>query len=485
MLVEGDGTVLATATRDHQLRVPRPGWAEHDAEADWWQGLVQVIRGLLGQTGIEPARIAGVGLSAIGPCMLPVDAEGRALMPAVLYGVDTRSAAEVEELTRAIGVETLLSRTGNRLTSQAVGPKILWLKRNRPEVFARAARFVTSTTYLVQRLTGECVIDHYTAGSFTPLYDPHAAAWTTDLTGDLVTPDRLPRLSWSDELAGRVTPEAAAATGLAEGTPVTTGTIDAAAEALSVGVAETGDMMMMYGSTIFIITLTGGPVASESVWSAPWLFRGRHAAMAGQSTAGTLTHWFRETFAPDLPREDAFATLAAEAEASPPGARGVTILPYLSGASTPIYDAGARGMISGLDLTHSRGDLFRAALEGIALNTNHVIEAFAEAGQRPARVLAVGGGVKNRVWLQATSDITGLTQILSRQSVGAALGDALLAAIATGHASEDDVRAWNPEVGRVSPRDIPLYAEKYREFRALYQRTHDIPRAGDPEGAPE
>ena len=477
VLVDGTGRVAASAAVPHEMIVPRPGWAEHRAEEDWWGDFQTLARRILDESGIRPSDIDAVGTSAIGPCMLPVDAHGRPLMNAVLYGVDNRAAREVAELSASIGEERILERCGNALTSQSVGPKILWLRRQHPDLFARTAHVLTSTSYLVMKLTGEIVMDHYTGAGFSPLYDIHQLGWRDDLCPDIVPLDRLPRLLWSSEIAGRITASAAAKTGLAEGTPVIAGTVDAAAEACSVGVAVPGDMMMMYGSTIFIIALTDGPVLDPRLWYAPWLYPGQHASMAGLATSGTLTHWFRDQFARELPRPEAFGLLTAEAEASPPGANGILFLPYFSGERTPIHDPDAKGAYFGLNLTHCRGDMFRALIEGIAYGTGHVIETYDELGQRPNRVLAVGGGTNNRVWLQATSDVCGLPQILREKSIGASYGDAFLAATAIGSAGTGDISAWNPVEQSVTPDSVEAYQRQYTLFRRLYEQTRDIAAA--------
>ncbi len=474
VLVDTGGRIVAEARHPHRMLVPRPGWAEHRADEDWWGDFVRITRDLLAASAVDPGDIACVATSAIGPCMLPLDAKSRPLMNGVLYGVDTRAAAEIDELTARIGADTILDRCGNALTSQSVGPKILWLKRNHPDLFGASEKILTSTSYLVFRLTGEMVIDHYTAANFSPLYDVTSLDWTTDLTDDLVGPEMLPRLLWSTEIAGRVTAEAARETGLVVGTPVTCGTIDAAAEAVSVGVRGPGDMMMMYGSTIFIIQVTGARVRDARLWYAPWLNPGTHASMAGLATSGTLTHWFRDQMARDLPAETAFAALAEEAEASPPGANGLLFLPYFSGERTPIYDIHAKGAYFGLNLTHNRGDLYRALIEGIACGTAHVVETYREVGQTPRRILAVGGGTKNRVWLQATSDIGGVPQIVCEKTVGASYGDAFLAASAVGAAEPGEIERWNPAERTIEPETLPVYDRRYRLFRRLYEQTKDI-----------
>lgn len=474
VLVDKTGQVHAQAARGHKMLVPEPGWAEHKPEEDWWGDFVYVCKRLLKDSGIDPSDIKAVACSAIGPCMLPVDENGMPLMNGVLYGVDGRAESEVQELTKRIGETVIVERCGNALTSQSVGPKILWLKRQRPEIYAKTAHVLTSTSFLVQRLTGEVVIDHYTAANFAPLYDVEKQDWVNDLANDIIPLEKLPRLMWSNEIAGKITTAAANATGLAEGTPVTAGTIDAAAEALSVGMEQPGDMMMMYGSTIFIILRTKHRVADPRLWYAPWLFEGEHASMAGLATSGTLTHWFRDQFAKDLDPQNAFAELAAEAADAPPGANGLLMLPYYSGERTPIHDVHAKGSIFGLNLTHTRGDIYRALIEGIAHGTRHVTDTFAEVGQSPTRLLAVGGGTKNTLWLQATSDITSLDQIVCKQTIGASYGDAFLAALAVDLVTRSAIADWNPPEKNITATTNPVYDKSHTLFRRLYEQTKDI-----------
>lgn len=470
VLVDGHGEIVASSSRPHKMIVPRAGWAEHRADEDWWGDFVAITRDLLAKPGVSPAEIACVAASAIGPCMLPVDGEGRPLMNGVLYGVDTRAAAEIDVLETEIGAERILRTCGNALTSQSVGPKILWLKRNRPEIFARTARVMGATSYLTWKLTGAFVIDHYTAANFSPLYDVNTQDWTDALAPGIISREKLPALRWSTEIAGQVTGAAAAETGLAPGTPVTVGTIDAAAEAVSVGVQRPGEMMMMYGSTIFIIQVTDRPVRDPRLWYAPWLWPEMHASMAGLATSGTLTHWFRDQIAPGT----GFGDLVAEAEASPKGAKGLICLPYFSGERTPIHDPMAKGAFFGLNLTHTRGDLFRAVLEGIACGTAHVLETCREVGAAPARILAVGGGTHNAVWLQATSDLSGESQHVCKRTLGASYGDAFLAAVAVGRARPEDILAWNPVLRSVTPEPVAAYARLYPLFKRLYASTRDI-----------
>jgi xylulokinase len=348
---------------------------------------------------------------------------------------------------------------------------MLWLKRNRPEIYAKAFKFLNSTSFINFRLTGKYAIDHYSAGNTTPYYLADTLGWSDELAPGSIPMERLADLYWTTDIIGGVTAKAAEETGLAVGTPVTAGTIDAASEAVSVGVTEPGHMMMMYGSTIFIIEITAEPVKESRLWYGPWLFKGQHAAMAGVSTAGTLTHWFRRVAASDLSPADAIRVLNEEAMASPPGANGLVVLPYFSGALTPLFDPQAKGMVFGLDLTHTRGDMFRAALEGVAQATRHIIETYGKAGVPPREVFAVGGGTKSKVWSQAISDSCNITQHLREKSWGASFGDAFLAALAVGDVKPGDMARWNPVIAEITPDpgNRETYDKLYARFRGLYE----------------
>lgn len=478
VLVDGEGRIVAQAAKPHKLIVPQPGWAEHRPREDWWDDFTFISNKLIADSEVAPADIKAVATSAIGPCMLPVGHNDEPLMNAILYGVDARAHQEIAELTEKIGKDVLLDRCGNALTSQSVGPKILWLKRHRPDLYAQTKKILTSTSYLVHKLTGAYVIDHYSAANSSPLYLVDKQDWSTELSDEIIEIERLPDLGWTSDIAGHVTKAAAEETGLAEGTPVTTGTIDAGAEALSVGVLDGGDMLLMYGSTIFIIQITENRVRDARLWYAPWLFPGQHASMSGLSTSGTLSHWFREQFAKELDPTTAVVTLAEEAAASPAGAKGLVVLPYFSGERTPIHDPHARGMIFGLDLTHTRGDIYRALFEGIACGTNHVFETYVDAGADPRAILAAGGGTKNKVWAQATSDVSGRTQIVREKTVGASYGDAFLAALAVGDVRREDIRTWNPVAYEIEAdaTKAEVYRRQYGVFKELYPRTRDLMR---------
>lgn len=476
VLLRGDGTVAAKARRPHRVTVPRPGYVEHDPEAVWWNGFVEVTARLLAESGIAPAEIAAVACSGIGPCVLPVDAAGDPLRPAILYGVDTRAGGQIDEQTRALGADEIMARSGTALTSQSAGPKVAWLHDNEPEIFSAAHLFVTCQTFVTGRLTGRWVTDRATAAYFHPLYDRRTDEWNLDGVPGAPRREQLPDLGWSSDVVGAITESAAAATGLCAGTPVLVGAPDAAVEALSAGVRRPGDMMLMYGSSHFLIEVLDRPVSSEVLWPAPYLFRDTYIAAAGTATAGSFTRWYADLLAPEGGGTDeVFAEIADLAARSRPGARGLLALPHLSGERTPLFDAGARGGFLGLSLEHDRGDMARAVLEGIAQSAVAAIRAYEAESLAPERIRAVGGGTKNAVWLQAVSDISGRSQEVVGGS-GAAQGDAMLAACAAGFITPDRLDEWVTVEKQVHPRTelAPLYARQSAAYRAFYRATRDI-----------
>ncbi len=463
VLVTSTGEIRASSERNHALSLPRPGWAEHDAEEIWWQDFLTLCQELMPQAD-QP--VAALCVSGIGPCFLAADASGAPLRPAILYGIDTRATEEIAALTRQYGAEQILARGGSPLTTQSIGPKLLWLQRHEPEVWQQTRQLLMASSFVVERLTGEYVLDHHSASQCDPLYDIHENGWIEDWAAEIAPGLTLPRLLWPSEIAGYVTESAAAATGLSAGIPVAAGTIDAWVEALSVGVSEPGDLMLMYGTTMFLVEVQREALIHPSLWSTAGVFAGTHTLAAGMATSGALTAWLRK-IAGDIPYE----TLVEEARNVMPGAEGLVVLPYFAGERTPLFDPQARGIICGLTLRHERGHIYRALLEATAYGIRHTLEVMQEAGADIKRLVAVGGGTKGGLWTRIVSDVTGLSQDIPEKTIGACYGDAFLAALAANLTSRDAL--WNPILEQTQP-DLAtrsIYDELYGVYRQLYPAT--------------
>lgn len=467
VLVDLGGTVLASTVREHDVSRPRPGWVEMDAEV-WWHEFASIARELIATT---QEVVVAVGVSGMGPCVALADGEGVPLRPAILYGVDTRATEQIARLTRELGAEEILARGGSALSTQAAGPKIAWAAENEPTVFAAARKMFMPASFLAYRLTGSYVLDHQSASQCSPLYDSVAQDWYWPWAEPIVGGIDLPALVWSDSIIGTVTSVAAEATGLPVGVPVVSGTIDAWTEAVSVGAQTPGDLMVMYGTTMFLVNTIADRITIPELWGTVGAFEGTRNLAGGMATSGAITGWLRGLVgSPDYP------TLLAEAAASGPGAHGLLMLPYFAGERTPIADPDARGIIAGLTIEHTRGDLYRAALEATALGVRHNVDAIVAAGGAIERVVAVGGGTQGDLWLQVVSDVTGLTQEVRSVTIGASYGAAFLAAGAVASVAIDE---WNPVLRTVEP-DAALtasYDELYALYLELYGTTAGIAHA--------
>lgn len=470
-----DGRILARTEHAHAVRYPRPGWAEHDAERTWWADVVAVCDALRLQLG----SVRAVGVSGIGPCLLPCDSRARPLRPAILYGIDSRASAEIEAIEERLGAENVVRRAGSSLSSQAVGPKLLWLRRNEPETWGRMAAWFMASSFVAARLTGEYVLDRHSASQCDPLYDFEAGCWADDWIAELLGPIAMPRLVAPAEVVGEVSDRASADLGIPAGTPVVAGTIDAWAEAFSAGVRRPGDLMLMYGSTAFLIEVVAAARPAPPLWLTEGVEDGLRTLAAGMSTTGTLSEWVRS-----LTGSNPWKELIAAAEALPAGADGLLMLPYFAGERTPIYDPQARGVVAGLSLHHRPGHLLRATYEGVALGIRQILELFAGAGQPASRRVAVGGGTKSKLWLQITADATEAPLLLPRETIGASYGDALLAAIGAGLVPPETDWSVIDEVIEPDPAKAPVYRSLAPLFADLYRDTrgtvHELGRIAEP-----
>jgi xylulokinase len=469
VLATASGMVVATTVRSRpgSMSMPRPNWAELDPVAIWWQDVVAIAKDLVGRSGRH--QIAGVCVSGMGPCLVLCGSDDVPVRPAILYGIDMRSAAEINELTERYGEEAIISRGGTALSSQAVGPKLLWVRRNEPDAWARASCWFNSNSFVVRKLTGEYVLDHHTASQCDPLYDIHEQSWFDPWYGEVAGSLPAPRLAWPSEVVGYVTRSASEETGLPAGTPVCIGTVDAWAEAFSIGTRKPGDLMLMYGSTMFLVQVLRGFVTHPQLWTTCGVERGSRTLAAGMSTSGSLVSWIRE-----FAGSPSYESLAQRARELPAGSDGLLVLPYFAGERTPIFDPRARGVIAGLHLNHTAAHVFRAAYEGIAFGIRQIFELLDSNAETARRLVAVGGGTQDGLWTQIVSDVTGRVQQIPAQTIGASYGDALMAAIGAGLTPPET--DWTAHGKTVEPRPETrqVYDDLYQRYTALYPVTKPI-----------
>jgi xylulokinase len=473
VLVSTDGQIRATAVREHAVDRPQVGWVEMDASI-WWSEYVSIVHELLGSPAAGEVAVEALGVSGMGPCALVTDARSCPLRPAILYGVDTRASAQIASINERLGSDAIFDRCGSVLSSQSVGPKLEWIADNEPAVAERARRLFMPSSWLVYRLTGEYVLDFHSASQCTPFFDTRAMRWHAPWVADIAPWLELPRLRWPGEQAGVVSAEAAELLGITPGIPVIAGTIDAWMEAISANAQNSGDLMLMYGTTMFLVNTVSERISAPAMWGTIGALPGTHNLAGGMATSGGITAWLR-----NLTGGAGYSELTQEAAASGPGANGLLMLPYFAGERTPLLDPDARGVIIGLTLSHTRGDLYRAALEATAFGVRHNIEVMLESGGDIRRIVALGGGAQGGLWTQIVSDVIAREQVIPDKTIGASYGGAFLAAALV---SRPDIAAWNPtrEVRAPEPRRSEEYSLLYALYRELYPATrsvaHDLAR---------
>lgn len=476
-IVDLDGNVVLLDSEKHGMENPKPNYYEHDADKVWWHDLCALTSRLLEKSGIRKEQIAALGVSTLGTNCLPVDRDLKPLRKAILYGIDARSQKEIEFLTQYYGEEKVKELFGRPIVSGDVCAKILWIKNNEPEVYEKTYKFLTGTSYLVAKLTGKFVIDRFLGiASLRPLY--HMDGRIREEMCDLFCrPDQLPEGRVVTDVAGKVTAEAATATGLMEGTPVIVGTGDSSAEAISTGVIHPGDVMVQFGSSVFIYCCTEKLITDDRVRGNSFVIPNTFSIAAGTNNCGTITKWFRDNLYPEAVAleaqggPNAYETMMEQIYRIPVGSGGLVTLPYFAGERTPINDPNARGLMIGLRLDHTKHHLYRSALEGVAFSVAQHIDIFRENGISPLRIMAVGGGTKNRVWMQMVADAMGEPLNMAAVTVGACYGDALMAGIGVGIFRDfaDLERVIRPAV-TLQP-DARRH-EEYQRFRKIYDAAY-------------
>jgi xylulokinase len=430
--IDADGRVLATATADYPLSRPHPGWSEQEPE-DWWRAAEDCLARL-------PA--GPVGFSGQMHGLVVLGADGSVLRPAILWN-DQRTAVEAAEIEERVGLARLIELTGNRALTGFTAPKLLWLRRHEPELYARIRHILLPKDYVRYRLTGELAIDAADA-SGTVLFDVRRRTWSEEVCAALDIPfEWLPEEHESTEIAGAG---------------------DQAAAALGVGIARPGPVSVVLGTSGVVFAAL--PAYTHDAQARLHVFchavpNTWHAMGVMLSAAGSAA-WLRGVLGAGL------AELDAEAERWEPGAEGLLFAPYLAGERTPHPDPDARGAFTGLSARHDRGALWRAMLEGVAFGLRDSLELLRELGAQPESGRVSGGGARSELWLRVVASVLGLPLELTESEEGSAFGAALLAGVRAGvFADAEDAVA---RCVRIRRRIEPEwnYDAGYARFRKLY-----------------
>jgi xylulokinase len=484
VLLDGDGRVVSSATAAHPaFASPHAGWAEQNPD-DWWSAVCSAVPECLARGKTAPREISGVALTGQMHGLVLLDRGGSVLRPSIIW-CDQRTEVECREITEKIGAARLIELTANPALTNFTLPKIWWVQKNEPEIWARAGSIVLPKDYIRWRLSGSRATDVADA-SGTLLFDVANRQWSrTMMEVSRLNADLLPTVFESCEITGHVSEEGARATGLRAGIPVIAGAGDQAAGAVGMGIVRAGAVSATIGTSGVVFAATAGPVRDPAgrIHTFCHAVPRRWHVMGVTQAAGYSLRWFRDQFgAVGDPGQDAYARLMTEASAAPAGADGLLWAPYLMGERTPHLDPHARGALVGISATHTRAHVVRAILEGVAFSLRDTLTIFGELKIPVESIRLGGGGARAPLWQQIQADVYGMPVGLLEAEEGAAYGAALLAGVGVGNwtSVENAADAAVRLLQRIEPdaRDVALMNRRYDAYRKLYPALRDIWRDG-------
>ena len=426
ILIDENARVLKSATREYPLDTPRNGWAEQNP-ALWKDAAIETIREII--SGISASEIKAVGLTGQMHGLVCLDKSENVLRPAILW-CDQRTSVECIEITERIGKSRLIELTANPALTGFTAPKILWVRKNEPDIYAKISKIMLPKDYIRYILTGENASDMSDA-SGTGLLNVANRSWDLEVLTKLdIDKSWLGNLFESPEITGRITQKASELTGLPAGIPVVAGAGDNAAAAIGTGVARDGQAFVTIGSSgvVFAHTSKMRLDSAGRVHTFCAAVPGEWHIMGVTLAAGLSLKWFRDTFSPGTPYQE----LSDMAENIPIGADRLLFLPYLNGERSPHLDPDARGAFIGLSASHKKAHLVRAVMEGVTYSLRDCYDIILEMGAEFSEITACGGGMTSRFWRQMTADVFGARVITVQTSDAPALGAALLSAVGAG-----------------------------------------------------
>ncbi|KAL6767449.1 hypothetical protein ACKKBF_B35280 [Auxenochlorella protothecoides x Auxenochlorella symbiontica] len=464
------GAPIAFASSPYSTTYPQSSWAEQDPE-EWWRAMGEASRAALAAAKVKPHQIEALSLDTTNCTVVALDAAGKALRPCLLW-MDMRSAAQAARVA-ASGDSALIVNGGGKgpVSAEWMVPKALWLKEEEPEVYAAATYICEYQDFINFRLTG-CMCASVNNVSARWHYDTQRG-WPDTLLQHLGMPELLEK--WPQdvlplaEVVGGLTQEAAEHLGLAPGTPVAQGGVDAQIGMLGLGVIDPGSLALLMGSSHLHLGVTDQMLHGSGMFGTyrDGLCPGISVVEGGQTSTGSAVAWLHR-----LLGSPGYAELDKEAAGVPPGAEGLVCLDHFQGNRTPHTDAASRGAFVGLTLRHSRGHMHRALLESICFGTELVLETMRDNGFHPASITCAGGPTRSDLWLQLHADISNIPLRLTEVAEAPALGSAILAAVAAGWypSIPDAVRGMVHIARTVQPN--PAVHEAYRESYAAYKELY-------------
>ncbi len=478
VLFDREGNVIISKTIEYPMYQPKNGYAEQDP-ADWYNAAVNTVKYCVTQSGVDPKDIVGVGISGQMHGLVMLDEKNDVIRKSIIW-CDQRTADEVEQLNREVGREKLIEITANPALTGWTLAKILWVRNKEPENYARCRHILLPKDYVRFMFTGEYATEVSDASGMQ-LLDVKNRKFSKELCSMLdIDMSMLPKVYESCEITGRITKEAAALTGLAEGTIVCGGAGDNAAAAVGTGVVEDGKAFTTIGTSGVVFAHTSAPNIDPKgrVHTCCAAVPGAWHIMGVTQGAGLSLKWFRDNFCAAekqtaaLMGVDEYYLMDKEAEKVPTGSNRLIYLPYLMGERTPHLDPDARGVFFGLSAIHTKRDMLRAVMEGVAFSLRDCVEICREMDMNVSDMMACGGGGSSPLWRQMLADLYNCPVKTARSKEGPALGVAILALVAAGE--YDSVQAackaiiGTDKICEPIEDEAKVYDAYYKVYTSLY-----------------
>lgn len=469
VLIDSQGEVVAAETVEHApFASPEIGWAEQDA-SDWWRASVAAIRAVLKKENVKVEEIGAIGFSGQMHGAVLLDENDEVLRPALIW-CDQRTEKQCREITEKIGAARLIQLVSNPAVTGLTLPKLLWVRENEPEIWARVKTVFLPKDYVRFRLTGDKASDVSDA-SGTLVFDVQKRVWSKEMLNAFeLNRNLFPPVYESAEITGMVSENGAVSTGLIAGTPVAAGASDNAAGAIGMGIVGAGMASATIGTSGVVFVVTEKPTLDPQgrIHTFCHAIPNRWHLTGVTQAAGLSLRWFRDNFGAGASYEN----LTAEAAKIPAGADGAIWIPYLMGERTPHLDANARAAFVGLTASHARAHAVRAVLEGVAFSLLDSFEIFREMNAPIETIRLGGGGAKSVLWRQIQADVYGQTIETIAAEEGAAFGAALLAGVGAGawktvdEACEKTIRL--AEQIKPETKSIEILNRNYQAYKLLY-----------------
>ncbi len=471
-----NGQMTATHTVSYELSTPGKGFVEFKPE-NYEKILAEVILHLFEKSGIKPAEVSGISIDSQGETMICVDMNGDALCDAIVW-LDNRAVAEAEEIKQTFDTKKIYEITGQpEIAATWPACKILWIRKNRPEIFEKTNKFLLLEDYLLFKLTGQYVTERSLISS-TIYYDIRKNDWWQDMMELLgINGQKLPRIFDPCQKIGYVSNKASGIFGLSITTAVVTGALDQLSGMIGAGITDDDMICETTGTCLAVCAPVKQIPEYASAVNVPChagLKANEYYLIYWSQTAGSVLEWFKDRFYGHIKDdEEAYRIINEEASKAPPGAEGLVMMPHLSGMAFPEFNPHVRGVFYGIGLEHERKHFSRAVMESVAYMLREHIGSAEEKGKKYNEIRSIGGGSRSDLWNQIKADVTGKRIITLQNPETACLGTAMMAG--TGIGLFDSISQASKKlvaekmVYEPDKCNSEIYGDSFRIYKQLYE----------------